>query len=172
MSTSSRQRIVEAGDDLRRLQVLILDVDRSTRGIDCGAVLIEDRSFTQGDVEDAAAPGAATTVRVSAGVNGPLHLNERSAARGLGECVGNGQIVFTATAPSAVALDSLTRLVPSLDEIVVDVDRRRATHLDVHIVILSIAAVSRNGYRMRVEVDPADKRGFPPSPPASISQVF
>src|SRR5690349_9083137 len=62
--------------------------------------------------------------------------------------------------PSPIAFGSLARLVPSLDEIVVDVDGRWSTHLHVHIMLLSLAAMSGNAHRVRVETDPADERGF------------
>src|SRR5262245_66328370 len=85
-----------------------------------------------------------------------LNLNACGSALGR-HAMRKRQISFAARAPAAVLQMTLARFVPALDEIVMDVRDRWACKLDVDVVVLPLAVVSRRDQGMRIEVDDAEK---------------
>ena len=63
-------------------------------------------------------------------------------------------------APDAIIGHTLAGLVPSLNEVVVNVGCRRPSHFNVKVVVLPLSDVPGHNNRMRVEVDPSDECRF------------
>src|SRR5271155_3376026 len=55
---------------------------------------------------------------------------------------------------------TLTCLVPTLDEVVMNVDRRRTGEFDVDVMVLAFAVMARRNHRMRIEINPAKENGL------------
>ena len=65
--------------------------------------------------------------------------------------------VVTSLAPVPIIARSLTRLTPALHEVVMHVNDCRSSHLNVHVVVLMLAAMFGRDDRVRVEIDAADE---------------
>src|SRR5271167_641471 len=55
---------------------------------------------------------------------------------------------------------TLTCLVPTLDEVVMNVDRRRTGEFYVDVMVLAFAVMARRNHRMRIEINPAKENGL------------
>src|SRR5579862_888846 len=101
--------------------MLVLDIDRTARGIDRRAILIEIRSFARFYIEWVTF-GRRSPVTVPATMNRPLNLNENIAPPS-GQPIGKGQVNLAARSPPAICRMTLACLVPALDEVVMNIDR-------------------------------------------------
>ena len=138
--------------------MLLLDVDRTAGGSDRRAILIEIRSFPRCYIEWGTFRRR-SSITVPATMNRPLNLNEGIAplARHSG---GKGQVNLAARSPSAIFRMTLACLVPTLDEVVMDIDRGRTGQFYVDIMVLAFAAMPRSNHRVRIEIDPAKESGL------------
>src|SRR5271170_190291 len=55
---------------------------------------------------------------------------------------------------------TLTCLVPTLDEVVMNVDRRRTGEFYVDVMVLAFAVMARSNHGMRIEINPAKEIGL------------
>src|SRR5580658_2640315 len=129
--------------------MLLLDIDGTAGGIDRRAILIEIRSFTRFYIEGRPFRRRAP-VMVPAAVNRPLNLNEGIAppARQPG---GKGQVNLAARSPPALCRMTLAGFVPALDEVVMDINRRRTGHFYVDVMVLAFAAMARSNHGIGIE---------------------
>ena len=101
--------------------MLVLDIDRTARGSDGRAMLIEIRSFARFYIEWGTFRRR-SPITVPATMNRSLNLNE-GIAPSAGQSGGKGQISLAARSPPAICGMTLACLVPALDEVVMDIDR-------------------------------------------------
>ncbi len=138
--------------------MLVLDIDRTAGGIDRCAILIEIRSFARCYIEWCPFRRR-SPITVPAAVNRPLNLNERVAPP-IGQSGGKGQVNLAARSPAAIDGMTLARLVPALDEVVMDIDRRRTGQFQVDVMVLAFAAMARTNHGIRIEINPAKENGL------------
>src|SRR5208282_859158 len=62
--------------------------------------------------------------------------------------------------PAAIWRMTLTCLVPTLDEVVMNVDRRRTGEFYVDVMVLAFAVMARSNHGMRIEINPAKEIGL------------
>src|SRR5713226_7798637 len=101
--------------------MLVLDIDRTARGSDRRAILIEIRSFARFNIEWGTFRRR-SPITVPATMNRPLNLNEGIAPPAWNSG-GKRQVNLAVRSPAAICRVTLARLVPALDEVVMDVDR-------------------------------------------------
>src|SRR5208283_5920307 len=138
--------------------MLVLDIDRTAGSIDRRAILFEIRSFTRCYIEWNTFRRR-SSIKVPATVNSPLNLNE-DIAPPAGQPSGKGQVNLAARSPAAIYGMTLARLVPALDEVVMDIDRRRTGQFYVDVMVLALAAMARSNHGMRIEINPAKENGL------------
>src|SRR5580700_2193901 len=138
--------------------MLVLDIDRTAGGSDRRAILIEIRSFARFYIESGTFRHR-SPITVPATMNRPLNLNE-GIAPPAGQSGGKGQVNLAAQSPPAICRMTLACLVPALDEVVMDIDRRRTDQFYVDIMVLAFAAMAGSNHGMRIEIDPAKESGL------------
>src|SRR5262249_33890947 len=96
-------------------------------------------------------------VAVTSRMHGSLYLNDRITALRR-NAVRKTQVRFAIQPPSPACQQPLTGFVPALDEVVMNIDRRRAGKLNIDIVVLILAlmAIMTLGHHgMWIEIDSA-----------------
>ena len=89
-------------------------------------------------------------------MGGALNLHIRGATPRR-RMIREGQIVCASIPPPPIGALSLACLVPALDKVVMHVGNRRACELDIDIVVVPFAAVTRCDEGVWIEIDAADK---------------